>query len=939
MGAIRRAAPRLARRGAGALAAFAVGSAVLAASSADAAVLKRVHSGTQSLSSATPVTIALELPDASKAFVVCSNNTANGGPNYRVSCVLSDNQLVIDGGNSIAAAMTIAWYVAEFESGVTVQRGVLTSFTAGTLSNTATLNPAVDCTKSFVVMAGENGDSAPAQTADEWFMLRGVLGTTASPCGVTAGSTTNTLTVARIDGGAQLAQVAWQVVTMEGATVVARGTTVVTGGSTTSSTFSPAVDPTASFIVMGRSGRPSVAGVEAEWQVRGDFSNCSGSPSTCNQLTFTRVSTTTTNNHQVDVAWEVVRLDDGSSVQRGSATNGTTTATQMTSTITAIDRSAAVPFFSVSGGSGTTNTFYDETAWIAAFPATTGASATNQLQFTRVTSTSQTAVANWFVVSFYKCANSRLCSVDATAGNATVTVSWSPIYDPRCVSGGVQTACEAIVVRHTSSVTFVPVTNTTYTVGQTVSSHRIVFVGAGQSFTDPVTPIANGTQYFYRVYPKVNGTTTYITDTGLTTANSQVSVTPSATVAWTYATTGGPTLNAPIAGDGKVYVASNSNKLIALDSTTGLPVATPVMANGAVQSYLSWFPESGGTSEAVVAGDQKGWLTSVDAVTATRNWTIEMPDPVTTGSATPLQAAMAIQLNAYTVPPFQCDSGAFQAQYPTATQDLIFVVGRHSDRTKNQVWAVRADTNGTTPTPIVWTYPTTAGTPAMDRGTGQPYVDYCRNRLWVSTGNNASQHSLWVIDTLTGAKITSFPSLGDQTNSSPTLSYDGTTVYVGDAAGKVYAIDAATTGTTAKYSLQLSGTSPQITGFIWEDGTASPRRLYIPVLTGGNAGVWCVEDNGVALSACSTWTTNPRSPVVGGSPNQPLISDTAIFYPASNGNIYQINPADGTLVGAPLTVESGIQLGGISTEDLTQLYVGTNSGRTYRINLNGGNLP
>lgn len=58
-------------------------------------------------------------------------------------------------------------------------------------------------------------------------------------------------------------------------------------------------------------------------------------------------------------------------------------------------------------------------------------------------------------------------------------------------------------------------------------------------------------------------------------------------------------------------------------------------------------------------------------------------------------------------------------------------------------------------------------------------------------------------------------------------------MYVGDAAGKLYAIDAATSGATAKYSLQLSGTSPQITGFIWEDGTARPRRLYIPVLTSG----------------------------------------------------------------------------------------------------------
>jgi hypothetical protein len=921
MGAIGQAAPKAARRWFAALTGVAIGVTVLAAPAAEAAVLKRVHSGTTTISSGTPTTIALELSDASKAFVVCSSNTSNTSGHQRANCVLSNNQLVVDGGGNVAAAMTIAWYVAEFETGVTVQRGTL-NYTAsgGQTSQTATLSPAVDCTKSFVVLGGAQVDTGSlASSADETATFRAVLGTIASPCGVTSGSTTSTLTVARYDTVGIGVTVAWQVVTMDGATVVARGLTSLTGSSVNSATFSPAVDPTAAFAVMHGTGGNSVVGAESEYFFRGDFSNCSGTPTTCNRLTFTRVSTTTSANHQVDIAWEVVRLDDGSSVQRGSTTSSGTTTT-MTSTISAIDRSAAVPFFTLSGGSGTTNTHLDESSFHAQFPAATLATATTQLLFTRATSTSQTAVANWFVVSFYKCASSRICSVDATAGNATVTVSWSPIYDPRCVSGGAQSACEALVVRDTATLSaFTP--SGTYTQGQNLGSNRrVVFVGAGQSFTDSVAGLSNGTPYFYRVYPKINGSMTYITDSGLTTTNTQVSVTPSASVAWSYTTTGGPTLNAPIAGDGKVYV-----------------VATPLIVNGAVQSYLSWFPESGGTSEAVVAGDQAGFLTSMDGATGARNWSIEIPNPVTTGAGMPLQAAMAVQMRDYTVAPYQCDNNAYADQY---SHDLIFVVGRHAtDRTKNQIRAIRADTDGTTPTPTVWTYPDTAGTPAMDRATGQPYVDYCRNRLWVSTGNNASQHSLWVIDIITGTKITSFPNLGDQTNSSPTLSYDGTTVYVGDAAGKLYAVDAATTGTTAKYSLQLPGTSPQITGFIWEDGTASPRRLYIPVLTSGNPGIWCVEDNGSALTACSSWSVNPRSPAAGSSPSQPLISDTAIFYPAADGKIYQINPADGTLVGTAFTVESGIQLGGISTEDLTQLYVGSNSGRTYRINLDNGNLP
>ena len=102
------------------------------------------------------------------------------------------------------------------------------------------------------------------------------------------------------------------------------------------------------------------------------------------------------------------------------------------------------------------------------------------------------------------------------------------------------------------------------------------------------------------------------------------------------------------------------------------------------------------------------------------------------------------------------------------------------------------------------------------------------------------------------------------------------------------------------------------------------------------------NDTGSALVACSAWPTNPRIPVTNGTLAQPMVTDTAIFFPGSDGRIYQINTSDGTLkdgTGRPFTVETGTALGGLSTEDLTQLYVGTSTGRTYRINLTGGNLP
>jgi outer membrane protein assembly factor BamB len=925
---------------------IAVGLISLAPAMADAAVLKRVHSGTTTLSADAAVTVPLELADASKAFVVCSFRGTGQNASQRAVCLLSNNLLTIDPQAKISTIGTVivSWYVAEFESGVSVQRGTVSFAAAATTPTTPpTLSPSVDCSKSFVIMSeGTLGNYTgnAASSADEWYLHRGILGTFASPCAVTAGTTTTTLSIARIDT-TTTANGAWQVVTMDGATVLARGVSTILGATSATVTPSPAMaaDPTKAFVIMSKTAGASVAGVEAKYQTRGDLANCS---TTCTQVTFTRVSNVSTAGHNVDLAYEVVQLSDGSTVQRGNVASTTTGTTLNSAALTAIDRSATVPFFTESGGSATndtTNTRLVDTSWTSAFTSTT------QLQFTRASTPAVVSTVNYFVVQFYKCLNSRLCSVGATGGNATATISWSPIYDTQCVVNSKQSACEAIVFRDTSAITWTP-SNQAYTVGATPggtapASMRTVFVGstgtanaALQSFTDTVsTPsLVNGTRYYYRVFGKVNGSNTYITD--IAQSVSQVDVTPSASFAWSYATTGGSTLNAPVAGNGELYVASNGNKIVTLNSSTGAEVATAEPTYGAVQSYVAWFPVSGGASEAVVSGDQAGWLTSVDATTGVRNWTIKLP--VDSGGF--IQAAVAVQLSAYAT----CDSNAFTGAY--GGKDVIYIASRDSSQTANNVYAVQADT-GT----VLWTYTAPA---SMDRAAGQPFIDYCRNRLWVSTGNGAgsNQSSLWVINTLNGNHITSFGSVGNQTSSAPTLSGNGT-VYVGDAAGKVYAFNASTTGTSAKYAaLQLAGTSPSVSGFMWEDWSTQ-GRLYVPVVTNGRAGIWCVQDSGSAMAGCSNWPTNPQtlssaSPAVTCTAAEPLVTGTAIFFPCTtstnNAVIYQINTTDGALyqgTGRPLTVETTASLGGISTEDLTQLYVGTSTGRTYRINLSSGNLP
>jgi hypothetical protein len=898
-------------------------------SAVHAAILKRVHSGSTTIAntSGTPVTVALELPDATKAFVVCSSRSNNNSPQHQATCILSNNLLSIEtGATSItASAVTVSWYVAEFESGVSVQRGTV-SFAFGSASPaTAPTITSVDCTKSFVVMAGMRIEAAIAANSDEVATLRALLGTVATPCSYTAPSTTSTLTIVRSDTGSSNINAAWQVVTMDGATVIGRGVVTILQASTTATggvgtPFNPATD----FILMTRAGGSAVAGVEGEYQVRVDSTSAF-------QLTFTRQVSNNNSNHQVDIAYEVVRLTDGGSVQKGSVTSTTTGTTMGTAgNVAAVDRSATVPFFSASGGASGTNTDFIDTMWSAAFPSTT------QLQFTRGTGPGVASTAVWFAVSFYKCQNSRMCSVDATISGTSATVSWSPLYDPQCLSGSTPTACQAVVFRDkgdSASIACTPTNGTTYTVGNApggscTGTTRVVFNGTGQTLTDTVT--ADGSKYYYRVYPRINGTTNYITDIGASLSEVSARTSASANLDWSYATTGGSTLNPPIAGNGKVYIASNAGKLIALDSATGVPVASPVITNGAVQSYVAWLPVSAG-GEAVLAGDQKGWLTRMDGVTGGRVWARQLP--VDSGGS--IQADLSAQLLAYAQPPTQCDSGAFEAAY---SLDVLYVASRNTSRTVNNVWAVPLDTDGRTA--LEWTF---AGSPAMDRAAGQPYVDYCRNRLWVSSGSGSggTQKSVWVINTTTGTELTSLSGLGDQTDAAPTLSFDTNTIWVGDAAGKLYAVNAAAVTPSLKYSLQLSGTSPVITGFVWQDWTTA-GRLYVPVTVGGVGGVWCVHDNGTALTGCANWTNaNPRL-ITTGAVSQPMVTDTAIFFPGADGKIYQVNTSDGLLYqgdGKPFTVETGVALGGLSTEDLTQLYVGTSTGRSYRINLVGGNLP
>jgi outer membrane protein assembly factor BamB len=278
-------------------------------------------------------------------------------------------------------------------------------------------------------------------------------------------------------------------------------------------------------------------------------------------------------------------------------------------------------------------------------------------------------------------------------------------------------------------------------------------------------------------------------------------------------------------------------------------------------------------------------------------------------------------------------NAAFQAAY---TDDVIFAATWNASSTSNKVFALKAG-DGTS---AGWTFNANGTDYSVDYIAGQPYVDYARNRIYVASraGSGGGQQSLWVIKTVDGEGVLKGQPMAcpacTVTNrhfeTSPTLSYDGNTLYIGDMAGKLYAINAG--ALTLKWTLDLgAGVNIKTSGFVWEDYTTA-GRLYF-VTADGN--VRCVQDNGGSGSACTGWTvTNVPGAAT------PLLLDK-LFVGANDGTIRQINlgtgvdekqfPAASTLDGTPL--------GAISTETGNELFVGTSGGKIFKINLTSGALP
>lgn len=334
----------------------------------EAAVIQSVQRGTATfVSGQNTLPVVLTAVDTTRTIVWGGGRINISDPNAsRVGFQLSGGTtLNLQRLGSPAYATVVEWEAIEFASGVSVQRRD-TVFGAATTTVNVPIS-AVNLSESFVLIsvAANSG----SQLIDEEWTVRAQLT-----------STTN-LELSRNESGIAL-NVYWQVVSFTGASVQ-RGLTTIGAGADSAIAAIASVNTATTFLLSTQRGAAAVNGSESQYQVRGRIT----SPT---QLVFDRTSTT----NSVEIAWEVVTLNDGSSVQSGSIPIAGA-GSSGTATLSSVTLSQSASFISVRGGTGA------ETADLDATSFTHSISNSTTLTVSRLhVGTATAADVSWFVVQF-----------------------------------------------------------------------------------------------------------------------------------------------------------------------------------------------------------------------------------------------------------------------------------------------------------------------------------------------------------------------------------------------------------------------------------------------------------------------------------------------------------------------------------------------------------
>ena len=337
------------------------------------ATLNLLQNGSVTLGSGdTSVTVTITSVTTANAYLVfsCRFNQvtpAAGG----LQGVITNSTTLTFSRNTSGNAFVIEWYVAEFSSGISVQRGIVTLITA-TATYDITIN-AVTLARAFIVLGGQKG-SGSTYGADDY--ARAELT-----------STTNLqITFSQVGGGGPT--VAWQVIEdTDGDISAQRGLVTITENNLSVTDTITAIDTAKSFLVFTFRSPDQSDGNMARRLVRGRITSTT-------QLTFDRDASG--NSINVDISWEVVEFTDASIVRSGTVNFGTSV-TQVNETISGVVLSRSLV---ISGGyyhrGGKTNYTADDNPGVAC--VTLDLTSTTNLRLTRALHASATADVGYFVV-------------------------------------------------------------------------------------------------------------------------------------------------------------------------------------------------------------------------------------------------------------------------------------------------------------------------------------------------------------------------------------------------------------------------------------------------------------------------------------------------------------------------------------------------------------
>jgi len=406
--------------------------------------------------------------------------------------------------------------------------------------------------------------------------------------------------------------------------------------------------------------------------------------------------------------------------------------------------------------------------------------------------------------------------------------------------------------------------------------------------------LGNGTTYYYAAFVSSGGV--YSAMQTVSGRPEDTSGTVPGSVKWVY-NTGATALTPP--GLGSLFGVSNDRVLHGMvTGTTGGTWPSswkPTLMQAPAQGRPSVLEPMINGVETVVLGSQDGYVYAVDATTGSELWHSPLTGDFGLVQATP--------------------SGIF-TEYGGAA-DLVLVGTRNAgqDNTFHGIYPLGGGSRDP-----AWSYSGEAGN-RIGIVSGDAWVEYTTppRVYFASRERSAGSGTLWCLTfgASSAAPCTgSWPvALGD-VDGGPVVRNG--TVYVGNNAGVVYAVNASTGAVVWSHPTN----DGPVKGFVWAEWMSDD--LYLST----TERVWSLQD----AVPHQRWSTD-----VAGRPSMPLVVGAEVVVGSTDGRLHRLSTTNGAEIGSGWLLGDGTAAVGSPTYEVGTglVYVGSESGAVYAVRLTG----